>query len=110
MAERIRTEADRQARLEFLARARTANGELAATIPEKCSGCDEATVRALVLGDRVAKDKMTIDEARTNFSHDTGECEGTSYPEGVYDARPICGRVRKLGRIAGLQGYGAFPD
>lgn len=110
MAERIRTDEERAARLEYLRKARDANTELAEAIPTKCIGCDEALIRAFVLADRVAKGETTLEEARSGFTGDTDECEGTIEKSDVWDAHPECWRKQQLGRTAILRGYRAFTD
>lgn len=110
MTEKIRTEAEMQARREFLQKAGEADIELAATIPEKCSSCDEARIQAYVLGNRVAEGLISLDEAKTNFINDTAECEGEIYKSDVYDGRPDCWRKRQLGRAGCLKGLKFFTD
>lgn len=110
MAEQIRTDAERQARRELLKDVGVANSELLSTIPERCSGCGEAIIRAFSLAGMVAKKELTMEDAKANFSNDTGECEGTvSQPE-VHDGRPLCWRKQQLGRVGILRGRSAFTD
>lgn len=109
MAERrFRTDEEMHARRELLKDLGVANEELAATIPDRCSGCEGAIIAVFALADRVARKAMTIEEAKASLANDTGECEGSVQQEGVYDGKPDCWRVIKLGEVARKRGYSAF--
>ena len=110
MAEKVRTEEQKQARKKFLRDASDAGRELTDQIPEKCYSCDAAKMRVIILAGMIAHGETTLDVASANLTHDTDECQGTVAKKGVYDGRPDCWREQQRGRSGRLMGQRAFTD